>query len=54
MYVAPELRGFSPLPFRKAAASWRVISIGPPIVYYVPPPGTYVDANFKLMGAPVP
>jgi hypothetical protein len=54
MYVAPELNGFSPLPFRKAAASWRVISIGPPTVYYIPPPGTYVDANFKLMGAPVP
>lgn len=54
MYVAPELAGFSPLPFRKAAASWRVISVGPPTVYYVPPPGTYVDANFKLMGAPVP
>ena len=54
MYVAPELNGFPPLPFRKAAASWRVISFGPPIVYYIPPPGTYVDANFKLMGAPVP
>jgi hypothetical protein len=52
MYVAPELSGFSPLPFRRAAASWRVISFGPPIVYYTPPPGTYVDANFKLMGAP--
>ena len=54
MYVAPELRGFDARPFRKAAASWRVISFGPPIVYYIPPPGTYVDANFKLMGAPVP
>ena len=54
MYIAPELSGFSPLPFRKAAASWRVISFGPPTVYYIPPPGTYVDANFKLMGAPVP
>jgi len=54
MYVAPELSGFSPLPFRKAAASWRVISFGPPIVYFIPPPGTYVDANFKLMGAPIP
>lgn len=51
MYIAPELNGFNPLPFRKASASWRVISFGPPIVYYVPPPGTYVDANFKLMGA---
>jgi len=51
MYIAPELGGFSPLPFRKAAASLRVISFGPPIVYYTPPPGTYVDANFKLMGA---
>jgi hypothetical protein len=52
MYIAPELGGFSPLPFRKAAASLRVISFGPPVVYYTPPPGTYVDANFKLMGAP--
>jgi hypothetical protein len=53
MYIAPELGGgFSPLPFRKAAASLRVISFGPPIVYYTPPPGTYVDANFKLIGAP--
>src|SRR6185503_16846286 len=39
MYIAPELSGFSPLPFRKAAASWRVISFGPPTVYYIPPPG---------------
>lgn len=53
MYIAPELTGFSPLPFRKAAASWRVISPGPPIAYYIPPPGTYIDANFKLMGAAV-
>jgi len=53
MYIAPELNGFTPLAFRKAAASWRVISFGPPIVYYIPPPGTYVDANFKLMGAPI-
>lgn len=52
MYVAPELTGFTPLPFRRAQASWRVISVGPPIVYYTPPPGTYVDANFKLLGAP--
>jgi len=53
LYVAPELGGaFSPLPFRKAAASLRVISFGPPIVYYTPPPGTYIDANFKLIGAP--
>ena len=46
MYIAPELGGFSPQPFRKAAASMRVISFGPPIVYYTPPPGTYIDANF--------
>lgn len=52
MYIAPELVGFSPLPFRKAPASERVISLGPPIVYYVPPPGTYIDANFTLMGFP--
>lgn len=53
MYIAPELGGSaSPLPFRKAEASWRVISFGPPIVYYKPPPGTYIDANFKLLGAP--
>ncbi len=52
MYIAPELAGFNPLPFRKALASWRVISFGPPIVYYKPPPGTYIDANFKLIGAP--
>lgn len=52
MYVAPVLGGsFNPLPFRKAQASWRLISAGPPAVYYQPPPGTYVDANFKLMGA---
>jgi hypothetical protein len=52
MYIAPELTGFNPLPFRKAQASWRVISPGPPIVYDIPPPDTYIDANFKLMGAP--
>jgi hypothetical protein len=53
MYIAPVLGGsFPPLPFRKAQASLRVISFGPPIVYYTPPPGTYVDANFKLIGAP--
>jgi len=51
MYIAPELTTFSPLPFRKAQASLRVISFGPPIVYYTPPPGTCVDANFKLVGA---
>lgn len=54
MYITAELNGFPPLPFRKAVASWRVISFGPPIVYAIPPPGTYIDANFKLMGAPVP
>ena len=54
MYIAPDLGGsFNALPFRKAAASWRAISFGPPIVYYIPPPGTYVDANFELVGAPV-
>lgn len=52
MYIAPELVGFNPLPFRKAPASERVISFGPPIVYYIPPPGTYIDANFTLMGLP--
>jgi len=53
MYIAPELGGsFAPLPFRKALASWRVISFGPPIEYYKPPAGTCVDANFRLMGAP--
>lgn len=57
MYIAPELGEINagspvpPRPFRKAAASLRVISFGPPIVYYTPPPGTYVDANFKVMGA---
>ena len=52
MYIAAELAGFTPQPFRKAAASWRVISLGPPIQYYIPPPGTYIDANFTLLGAP--
>jgi len=53
MYIAPELGGtFNPLPFRKAQASQRVISFGPPIVYYTPPPGTFIDANFELIGAP--
>jgi len=52
MYIAPVLGGsFTPLSFRKAQASWRLISSGPPAVYYQPPPGTYIDANFKLMGA---
>jgi hypothetical protein len=51
MYIAPELGTFSPLPFRKAQASMRVISFGPPVVYYTPPPGTFIDANFRLMGA---
>ena len=53
LYVAPVLGGsFTPLPFRKAQASWRLISPGPPAVYYQPPPGTYIDANFKLTGTP--
>jgi hypothetical protein len=53
MYIAPELGGgFSPQPFRKALASWRVISFGPPIEYSKPPAGTCIDANFRLMGAP--
>ena len=52
MYVAPEFADLSVQAFRKAAASWRVISMGPPIEYYKPPAGTCVDANFKLMGAP--
>jgi hypothetical protein len=52
MYIAPELVGLSVQAFRKAAASWRVISMGPPVEYYKPPAGTCVDANFKLMGAP--
>ncbi len=53
-YVAPELGGsLAPLAFRKALASWRVISLGPPIQYYKPPEGTCIDANFKLMGAPI-
>jgi len=50
MYIAPELPA---QPFRKAQASWRVISLGPPIEYYKPPAGTYIDANFRLMGAAV-
>lgn len=52
MYIAPELSGFNPQPFRKAPASWLLISPGPPPVYRIPPAGTYVDANFTLMGAP--
>ena len=54
MYIAPDLgTSFDARPFRKASASLRVISFGPPVVYYTPPPGTYVDANFELKGAPV-
>lgn len=52
MYIAPELSGFNPLPFRKAPASWLLISPGPPPVYHIPPAGTFIDANFTLMGAP--
>ncbi len=53
MYIAPELGGsLAPLAFRKALASWRVISLGPPIQYYKPPEGTCIDANFRLAGAP--
>jgi hypothetical protein len=52
MYIAPELGGSFPAqPFRMAPASWRVISFGPPVVYYTPPAGTCIDANFTLLGA---
>ncbi len=44
------LTGYKLNPFSKAPASWRVIDLGPPIVYYKPPPGTHVDANFKGLG----
>jgi hypothetical protein len=38
--------GMANLPFRVAQASWRLTPTG----YVVPPPGTTVDANFRLRG----